>query len=58
VLHTCINFVAFVGDMSDLDRDTEREIEKDRIWFHGVKVGTGFKCKYCRETKSGGVIPD
>jgi hypothetical protein len=37
-----------------LHRDTEREREKDRIWFHGEKVDAGFKCKYCRETKSGG----
>jgi hypothetical protein len=47
-------FATFVGDMLDLDRDTERERENDRIWIHGEKVGAGFKCKYCRETKSGG----
>ncbi|PWZ44710.1 hypothetical protein Zm00014a_021525 [Zea mays] len=34
--------------MSDEDRD------RDRVWLHGEKVGAGFKCKYCRETKSGG----
>ena len=39
-----------VGDMSDEDRDRER----DRVWLYGEKVGAGFKCKYCRETKSGG----
>jgi hypothetical protein len=30
-----------VGDMSDL------------VWQHREKVVKGFKCKYCRETKSG-----
>jgi hypothetical protein len=45
-------FATFVGDMSDEDRDRERD--RDRVWLHGEKVGTGFKCKYCRETKSGG----
>ncbi|PWZ30071.1 hypothetical protein Zm00014a_020992 [Zea mays] len=39
-------------DMSDEDRDRERE--RDRVWLHGEKVGACFKCKYCRETKSGG----
>jgi hypothetical protein len=34
--------------MSDEDR------YRDRVWLHGEKVGAGFKCKYCRETKSGG----
>ncbi|PWZ24850.1 hypothetical protein Zm00014a_031037 [Zea mays] len=38
--------------MSDEDRDRERD--RDRVWLHGEKVGAGFKCKYCRETKSGG----
>jgi hypothetical protein len=38
--------------MSDEDRDRERE--RDRVWLHGEKVGACFKCKYCRETKSGG----
>jgi hypothetical protein len=36
--------------MSDEDRDRDR----DRVWMHGEKVGAAFKCKYCRETKSGG----
>jgi hypothetical protein len=36
--------------MSDEDRDRDR----DRVWLHGEKVGACFKCKYCRETKSGG----
>jgi protein-disulfide isomerase len=31
---------SFVGDMPDL------------IWDQGEKVGTSFKCKYCREMKS------
>jgi hypothetical protein len=26
----------------------------DIVWKYGEKVGTGFKCKYCREMKSGG----
>jgi hypothetical protein len=26
----------------------------DIVWEYGEKVGTGFKCKYYRETKSGG----
>jgi hypothetical protein len=26
----------------------------DLVWEHGEKVGTCFKCKYFRETKSGG----
>jgi hypothetical protein len=30
-----------------LVRDTS-----DIVWEHGEKVGTGFKCRYCRETKS------
>jgi hypothetical protein len=34
--------------MSDEDKD------RDRVWMHGEKVGATFKCKYCRETKSGG----
>jgi hypothetical protein len=38
----------------DRDRDRERERERDRVWLHREKVGAGFKCKYCRETKSGG----
>ncbi|ONM27704.1 hypothetical protein ZEAMMB73_Zm00001d007834 [Zea mays] len=45
-------FATFVVDMSDEDRDRERD--RDRVWLHGEKVGVGFKCKYCRETKSGG----
>jgi hypothetical protein len=38
--------------MSDEDRDRQRE--RDRVSLHGEKVGAGFKCKYYRETKSGG----
>jgi hypothetical protein len=49
VLHTCIIFTTNVGDMSDEDRD------RDRVWLHGEKVSACFKCKYCRETNSGGV---
>jgi hypothetical protein len=45
-------FATSVGDMSDEDRD--RESDRDRVWLHEEKVGAGFKCKYCRETKSGG----
>jgi hypothetical protein len=35
------------------------EIEKDRdiVWLRGEKVGTCFKCKYCIEIKSGGMVP-
>jgi hypothetical protein len=45
-------FATYVGDMSDGDR--YREIERDRVWLHEEKVGVGFICKYCRETKSEG----
>jgi hypothetical protein len=38
--------------MSDEGRDRDRD--RDRVWLHGEKVGAGFKCKYCRETKSEG----
>jgi hypothetical protein len=27
---------------------------QDLVWEHGEKIGTGFKCKYCRVEKSGG----
>jgi hypothetical protein len=40
VLHTCIIFVTFVGHMLDLVCQCEE------------KVGAGFKCKYCKGTKS------
>ena len=26
----------------------------DLVWEHGQKIRGGFKCKYCREEKSGG----
>jgi hypothetical protein len=47
-----LSHLYYVGDMLDEDRDRERE--RDRVWLHREKVGVGFKCKYCRETKSGG----
>ena len=56
VLYTSIIFATSIGDMSDEDRDRERE--KGRVWLPGEKVGIGFKCKYCTETKSGGMVPD
>jgi hypothetical protein len=34
--------------------DEDRDRERDRVCLHGEKVGVGFKCKYCRETKSRG----
>jgi hypothetical protein len=52
VLNTCIIFATSVGDMSDGDRDKDRE--RDRVWQHGETISVGFKCKYCRETKSRG----
>ena len=26
----------------------------DPVWEHGEKIGSGWKCKYCREPKAGG----
>jgi len=26
----------------------------DQVWEHGEKIGSGWKCKYCREAKAGG----
>jgi hypothetical protein len=53
----CILALFVVISLEDMSHE-DREREKDRVWFHGEKVGAGFKCRYCKETKSGGVIPD
>jgi hypothetical protein len=42
VVISCMIGASFVGGMLDI------------VWEHGENVGTGFKCKYYRETKNGG----
>jgi hypothetical protein len=39
---SCIIICIVVDDMSDL------------VWEHEEKIGSDFRCKYCREDKSGG----